>query len=106
MEMVRIVRKAVVGREIHAAAEPPGVAGTEEAHVHVHRRAVGIARMEHERKPHRVVGTASELRARGAGRWRQCRTLHAGHVYAGSLEETAFFQHPCLAATAFGALPG
>src|SRR5687768_2279390 len=42
MEMARIVLEAVVGREVHAAAEPPGVAGGKEAHVHVHGRTKRI----------------------------------------------------------------
>ena len=71
MEMPRVLLEAVVGRQVHAAAEPPdGVAPgrDEEAHVHVHRRAVGIARMQHQRHAHRLAGAAGELRARGGGR--------------------------------------
>src|SRR5689334_19204183 len=86
MEVLHVLREAVIRREVHATAEPPGVAGAEEANVQVHRRAVGVARMEHERKAHRVVGTPGELRTRRARGRRQCLALYARHVHAGALE--------------------
>src|SRR5258705_8472143 len=105
VEMPRVFGEAVIRREIHAAAKPPGVPGAEEAHVHVHGRAIGIARMQHERKSHRVVGAAGKLRASGASRGRQRGSLHARDADAGALEKVAFFEDARRAAAAFGALP-
>src|SRR5688500_11470313 len=46
VEVARVLFESVVGREIHAAAEPPRVARREEAHIHVHRGTVWVARMQ------------------------------------------------------------
>src|SRR5512146_37523 len=48
VETARVRFEAVIGREVHAAAEPPYrrlafARGTNEPHVHVHREAVRIA---------------------------------------------------------------
>src|SRR5882672_3161353 len=92
MEVARVLGEAVVGRKVHAAAEPPRVAGAEAAHLHVHRRSVWIARMQHERQAHRAVPTSGKRRPRGrSGRWERT-ALHARDVDAGALEERAFLQ--------------
>src|SRR2546430_7453991 len=79
MEMARVVLEAIAGGEVHAAAEPPGRRRGEEAHVHVHRRAIRIARVQHERHPHRVVRLAGELRPRRRRRDRKSTRLNSSH---------------------------
>src|SRR5205807_1024446 len=105
MEMAGIVFEAIAGREVHAAAEPPGRRRGEEAHVHVHRRAIRIARVQHERHAHRVVRLAGELRPRRRRRGRQAAALHAREVDAAALEDATFLDDARHATAPFGALP-
>src|SRR5207302_2671208 len=105
MEMAGVVFEAIVGREVHAAAEPPGRRRAEEAHVHVHRRAVRIARVQNKRHAHRVVLLAGELRPRRRRRRRQAAALYAREVDAAALEDAAFLDDARHAAAPFGALP-
>jgi len=76
VEMPRVVLVAVIRREVHAAAEPEErrlafLRGDQQAHVHVHGRAVRIARMHDERHAHRLEAAPGKLRPRRARRWRQ-----------------------------------
>src|SRR6185369_1000558 len=66
MEMNRVLLEAVIGRQVHAAAEPDhGIAllrrGGQHANVHVHRGRVRIARMEHQRHAQRLETAAGAL---------------------------------------------
>ncbi len=106
VEVPRIFLEAVVGREVHAAAEPPEVARGEAAHVHVHGRAIGIARVQDQRHAHGFVGEAAELRTRGGGRRRQARALYPRVVHAAALEERAVLDQARDAAAALGTRPG
>ena len=54
VKMDRVFGEAVIGRQVHAAAEPPDCRTAlftrdKKAQVHVHGRRVGIARMQHQR---------------------------------------------------------
>src|SRR5207245_2891224 len=67
VEMPRVILEAIAGRQVHAPAKPPDervalVGRGKETQVHVHRRTVGIARMQHERYAHRLVSAAGKLR--------------------------------------------
>jgi hypothetical protein len=53
-----VLIETVIGREIEAAAEPPGVAGLKIADVGVTGRHVGIARVDDERNAEGVKGFA------------------------------------------------
>src|SRR5437899_1021692 len=71
VEVARVLFEAVVGCEIHSAAEPPyrrasRLGSDQETHVHVHRGHEGIARMQHQRHAHRLETTPGKLRARRA----------------------------------------
>src|ERR1051325_11136722 len=105
VEVARILREAVIRREIHAAAEPPRVARAEKAHVHMDRRAIRIARVQHQRKPHRLVRPSRELRARRARRGGEGAAAHPGKVDARALEYGSLFEYPAHSAAALGTLP-
>ena len=84
VEMPGIFLEAVVGRQVHAAAEPPDrflarLLGDEEAHVHVRGRAVGVARMEHQRDTHRLPAATRQFGAVRGGR--------GGHLLAHDVRE-------------------
>ena len=71
VEVARVFFETVVRREVHAAAEPEhrrlaGFRRDEQAHVHVHGRAVGVARVQHERHARRLEPASCQLRARSA----------------------------------------
>jgi hypothetical protein len=92
MEVHRILLHAVVGREVHPAAEPDDRRrilrhGSEQAHVHVHRGHVRVARVQHERHAHRFERRASERRPVRGGRGRHRRTADMAEVAAAALEE-------------------
>src|SRR5882672_874928 len=66
VEVARVLFEAVVGREIHSAAEPPyrrasRLGSDQETHVHVHRGHEGIARMQHQRHAHRLETPPGKL---------------------------------------------
>ena len=72
MKMHDIFTKTVIGRQIHAAAEPEyrceirlilGRMRDEIAHVHVCRRAVWVARVHDQRHTHGFVGAAGQFGA-------------------------------------------
>ena len=85
----RVLFEAVVGRQVHPATEPPyrpeirglRISGRDanarhpgqcdkQADVHVHRRRVGIARMQHQRDAHHFECPSGKLRPRGGrGSW-------------------------------------
>ena len=78
VEMLAVFVKAVVGREVHATAKPEhrrGIVGCgmrdKAAHIHMHRRRIGIARMQHQRYAHGLERAPGQLRALRAGRRRQ-----------------------------------
>src|SRR5262245_53401194 len=103
--VARGVVEAVIRGEIHAAAEPPGVLRGEKAHVEVNGWAVGVARMQDQRYPHRLPGLPGELRARGRCRGRELRSLDAREIDPAALEEPSVLDHAREPAAAFGALP-
>ena len=105
VEVARVLFEPVVGREIHAAAEPPGIARREEAHVHVHGGTVGVARMQHERHAHRLERASGELRARRACRRWQRGAVHARQVHAAAFEDAAFLDDARQPAAPLRALP-
>src|SRR5687767_1402407 len=106
VEVARVVLEAVVRREVYAAAEPPGVAGGEIAHVHVYRGAVRVARVQYERHACGLPRAAGKLRARGRRRRGQLAAPHAGQVDASALEDLPVLDDARSAATALGPLPG
>jgi hypothetical protein len=73
--------------------------------VHVHGRAVRIARMQHQRHAHRFERAPGELRARGARRRRQVAALNAREIHATALEQLSVLDDAAGAAAAFRALP-
>jgi hypothetical protein len=105
MEMARVVLEAVVGRKVHAAAEPPDVAGGKEAHVHVHRGAIRVARVQDQRHAHRFERASGELRPRGARRRRQVASVHARQVDAAAFKYLPVLDDAGRAAAALRALP-
>src|SRR3989454_5850000 len=105
MEVARVVLEAIAGREVHAAAEPPGRRRGEEAYVEVNRGAERVARVQYERHAHRVVRLAGELRPRRSRRRRQAAALHAREVDAAALEDAAILDDARDAAASFGTLP-
>ena len=114
MEVHGIRLEAVIGREIHATAEPPdrlahGVirqrVGDEEADVHVHRGHERVARMQHQRHAHRFEAAPGQFRPAGAGRRRQPITHHVREIHPATFEQRAAFDHAGQAATAARALP-
>ena len=117
VKMPGIFHLAVVGREVHAATEPPHVLfvgrgghGAEEAHVHVHRGHVGVARMQHQRHPGGAGLAAGQFLAVGGGRGRHLGHFHVGEHHAAALQHVAVVDHAADAAPLGGrirfALPG
>ena len=84
---------------------PVGACATNMPHVHVHRRHVRIARMEHERHAHRLPRAIGELRARGRCGRRQPFAGDVRVVDAAALEDVAFLDHSRDAAAAFRPRP-
>ncbi len=108
VEVHAVLLDRIVRREVHAAAEPPYrilSSRREEPHVHVHRRHVRIARMQHERDAHRLPRAPGELRPRRRGRGRQLRPGDVREAHAGALEKRAILDDPRDAPAALGALP-
>ena len=68
-------------------------------------RAVGVARMQHQRHAQCLPGLARELRAARRGRGRELAALDVREVDAAALEETSVLDHAREPAAAFGALP-
>ena len=106
----RVFLEAVVRREVGAAAEPPDriralLAGDEHAHVHVHRRHVGVERMQHERHAHDLEATSRELRPSRARRGRQALAHHVRKIHAGALEQAALLEDAAFAAATLGPRP-
>lgn len=102
---------AVVGRQVHAAAEPPDRIlafgrGFEEAHVHVHGGRIRITRMQHQRHAHRFPGASRQFRPRSHRRRWQAFALHVREIAAAALEHIAFLDQARDAAATFGAFPG
>jgi len=124
VEMPCVVFESVIRRQVHAAAEPPyrGFAVlqcNEAAHVHVHRRHVRIARMQHQRYAHRFPLPAGEFGAVGTRRRWQPAAQHVREVHPAAFQHAAFLDQPRDAAAAVqgrsglailwrggGALPG
>jgi hypothetical protein len=97
MEMHRVLFEAVVGRQVHAAAEPAhGLAARRQrgqhAHVHVHGGHIGVARVEHQRHAHRLEGGAGQLGAMLGGRVRQLVAAYLRKAAAGALEQWTLFE--------------
>src|SRR5688572_16553407 len=109
MEVPRVFLEAVVGREVHAAAEPPHwifPSRGKKPDIEMDRRAVRITWVQDQRDAHRLEGAAGELRARGAGRGRQVAALYAREVHPAALEDLSVLDDAGGAAAALGALPG
>ena len=106
MEVRGVFLEAVVGRQVHAAAEPPDrllrrvLLGDEEAHVHVRGRAIGIARMQHQRDAHRLPAAAGQFGAMRGGRRRQLVARDMREIDPAALEELAFLDQARDAAAA------
>ena len=87
--------KAVVRRQIHAAAKPAGfciaLACRNHAHIHVHRGRVRVERVEHQRHAHRLERRARQLRPALRGRRRQAAAAHVRKANARALEHRAAF---------------
>jgi len=97
VEMDDIFDERIVRGEIHPAAEPPDVrlcviaVRDEKANVEVHRRAVWVTRVEHERYAQRFERAASKfLTVRRGGRGK-ARPPDMGKVAAAPFEEAAIF---------------
>src|SRR6202163_1147922 len=112
MKMSRVLLEAVIGREIHAAAEPPdrlrfGLARErgEESQVHVDSWYMRIPRMQHRRHAHDLERAPGKLRPRRAGRRGQPLTLDVRKVDAATFEHGALFQDAARSAATFGSLP-
>ncbi|OIQ88261.1 hypothetical protein GALL_298380 [mine drainage metagenome] len=98
VEVHRVVDPAVVGGQIHAAAEPGqrrpvGRLRDEHAHVHVHRRYVRVARMQHQRHAHGLERRSGQFGTVLGGRRRQARAAHRREVAAAALEQRAVLDH-------------
>ena len=87
--------KAVMRRQIHAAAKPAGfciaLACRNHAHIHVHRGRVRVERVEHQRHAHRLERRARQLRPALRGRRRQAGAAHVRKANARALEHRAAF---------------
>src|ERR1700736_2836022 len=112
MKMSRVLPEAVIGREIHAAAEPPdrlrfGLAGKrgEESQVHVDSWHMGSPRMQHRRHAHDLERAPGKLRPRRARRRGQPLTLDVRKIDAATLKHPALFQDAARSAATFGSLP-
>ena len=96
VEVHGIFFKAVVRRQVHAAAKPAhgllaGMPGRNHAHVHVHRGHIGIARVEHQRNTHGLERRAGQFGPVLRGRRRQLRAAHMREAAASALEHAAAF---------------
>ena len=92
MPVHRVGLKAIVGRQVEAAPEPPhGIGGVgardKEADVRMAGRQVRVARVDHQRHPDGLPCFADELRAVGGGGSRQPGAVHMGECDAGLFEE-------------------
>ena len=105
VEVARVLLEAVVRREVHAAAKPPDVRGRKEPHVEVHRGAIGIERVQHQRDAHRLPGLPCKLGTRGGRRRRQLASFDMREVHPAALEDIPVLDHLRDAAAAFVALP-
>ena len=111
MPVHRILHKAVVGRQVEAAAEPPDrcrvrLLRHKETHVGMGGGDVGIAGMDHQRHPQGLKGPARQFRPARRRRGGQVGTLDMGKVDAPALKEGALLQDTGPAPAALGPLPG
>ena len=98
VEVDRIRVEPVVGRQVHTAAKPGDQRalrrlGGDHAHIHVHRRRIGVARVEHQGHTQCLKRRANQLRAVLRGRWRQLRAAHMRKTATRTLEYRAAFQN-------------
>ncbi len=110
MKVARVLLEPVVRGQVHAAPEPPDrvalrLGRNQEPHVHVNRRDIGIARMQHQRHAGGFEGAAGQLGARGARGGRQPLPVHPGEIHAAPLEHVPVLDDAALAASAFAPLP-
>ena len=110
MEMDRVFREPVVRRQVHPAAEPPYRVGAppvrdEEAHVEMHRRRVGIARVQDQRHAGRFPCAARKLGAMRRRRRGQRVPRHVREQHAAALENGAVLDPARKPAAAFGPCP-
>jgi hypothetical protein len=104
VEVLGVLFLAVVGRQVHAAAEPhhgrlAGRQRGEHAHVHVHRGHHRVARVEHQAHAHGLERRAGQFGPVLGGRWRQLRALHMAEVAAAAFQQAALFHQLGLAVT-------
>jgi hypothetical protein len=110
VEMAHVLLEGVVGRQVHAAAEPPHRIlafgqRDEAAHVQVHGGAIRIARMQYQRHAHGLEAAAGQLGAMRSRRGGHALTHHVREVHPAALEEVAVLDHPGEAAAAARAFP-
>ena len=96
--MHRVFVKAVIRRQVHAATKPghgrPALGlGRDHAHVHVHRRHIGVARVEHQGYAHGLKGRTRQLRAVLGGRGWQLRPCHMRKAAASAFKNRPAFQN-------------
>src|SRR5688500_4957299 len=96
VEMRRVFGIPVVGGEVHPAAEPPDriapcLFGHEQAHVHVHCRHVGIARVQYNGYAGRLKRSSGKLGTRRGGGWRETSPKDVRKIDACTLEYGTFF---------------
>ena len=96
VDCVRI--EAVVRRQVHTAAKPGDQRALrrlrgDHAHIHVHRRRIGVARVEHQGDAQCLKRRANQFRAVLRGRWRQLRAAHMRKTATSTLEYRPAFQN-------------
>ena len=80
MEVAHVVEHRIIGRQVGAAAEPPGAARPvgslrfEVAEIAMCRRRIGVARMQHGAHARRVESVSLQLRSLRDHAWRKIRT--------------------------------
>jgi len=99
VKVAGVLVESVVGRQIHAAAEPPdvdrmGCARNEEANVHVHGRHIGVAWVQHQRDAHRLEPASGQLGPGWRWPWWAACGRNLREADAGSLEQPPFLQDP------------
>src|SRR5690606_22748163 len=110
VEMLHIFLEAVIGREVHAAAEPPDCflvwcSGDEETYIHVHSGHIGIAWMQYQRYAHRFPFTTGKLGTIGCRGCRQRIACHMRKADAAALEHMAVLYDARNTSATFRAVP-
>ncbi len=110
MKVNGVVCKSVTGREIHSPAKPEHIClaigkRAKETYIHMHRRHIGITRMQHQRYAHGLIAPASQPRAmRRSRRW-QGITRHMREIHPATFEQRAILNHTGDTAPPLGPFP-